>query len=91
MFVPNEDMFNVSDHKPITCTVKLTYRSTIRDNAVDQIHGSDKVSWTKALGQNSIEDYSFAISQYLWSVRAPSSPTPAEDIDFYYIYKGTTI
>ena len=83
MFVPDEDMFNVSDHMPITCTVKLTYRSTIRDNAVDQIHVSDKVSWTKALGQNSIVDYSFAISQYLWSVRAPSSPTPAEDIDFY--------
>ena len=64
-------------------TISRPYRSTIRDNVVDQIHVSDNVSWTKALGQNSIVDYSFVISQYLWSVRAPSSPTPAEDIDFY--------
>ncbi|CAG2187282.1 unnamed protein product [Mytilus edulis] len=45
---------------------------------------SEKVAWTKAIELNLITDYSFAVSQNLWSVCAPSSPATAETIESYY-------
>ncbi|VDI32383.1 Hypothetical predicted protein [Mytilus galloprovincialis] len=86
VFIPDEDIFNVSDHKPIICTMEINgYR---RSDSINQYllltQLSEKVAWTKAIELNLITDYSFAVSQNLWSVGAPSSPATAETIESYY-------
>ncbi|CAG2245958.1 unnamed protein product [Mytilus edulis] len=86
VFIPDEDIFNVSDHKPIICTMEINgYRRSDNLNQnplLTQL--SEKVAWTKAIELNLITDYSFAVSQNLWSVCAPSSPATAETIESYY-------
>ncbi|VDI00781.1 Hypothetical predicted protein [Mytilus galloprovincialis] len=83
VFVPDESIFNVSDHKPIACTLLIEQCHADSDNLYESVM-ADKVSWTKALETNSVNDYSFAVSQYLWSVQMPSLPATKEDIELYY-------
>lgn len=74
VFIPDEDIFNVSDHKPIICTMEINRRSdrTNQNPLLTQL--SEKVSLKKAIELNLITDYSFDVSQNLWTVCAPSSP-----------------
>ncbi|CAG2214579.1 unnamed protein product [Mytilus edulis] len=83
VFVPDESIFNVSDHKPIACTLLIEQCRADSDNLYESVM-ADKVSWTKALEMNSVNDYSFAVSQFLWSVQMPSLPATKEDIELYY-------
>ncbi|CAG2253604.1 unnamed protein product [Mytilus edulis] len=83
VFVPDESIFNVSDHKPIACTLLIEQCHADSDNLYESVM-ADKVSWTKALETNSVNDYSFAVSQFLWSVQMPLLPATKEDIELYY-------
>ncbi|XP_063431682.1 uncharacterized protein LOC134714370 [Mytilus trossulus] len=83
VFVPDESIFNVSEHKPIACTLLIEQCHADSDNLYESVM-ADKVSWTKALETNSVNDYSFAVSQFLWSVQMPSQPATKEDIELYY-------
>ncbi|CAG2238660.1 unnamed protein product [Mytilus edulis] len=60
-------MFNVSDHKPIRY-----------DDLTDQ----RRISWTKAVQNGAIADYSFAVSPFLLDIKTPTA-TPAI-IEQYY-------
>ncbi|CAC5397069.1 unnamed protein product [Mytilus coruscus] len=83
VFVPDESIFNVSDHKPIACTILIEQCHADSDNLYKSVM-SDKVAWTKTLEKNSVNGYSFAVTQFVWSVQMPSLPATKEDIEFYY-------
>ncbi|CAC5374716.1 unnamed protein product [Mytilus coruscus] len=83
VFVPDGSIFNVSDHNPIACTLLIEQCHADSDNLYESVM-SDKVAWTKALERNSVNDYSFAVSQFLWSVQMSSLPATKEDIELYY-------
>ncbi|CAG2228274.1 unnamed protein product [Mytilus edulis] len=79
--VPDEHMFNVSDHKPIRCSFALS-DNTNYVSKDDDLTAQRRISWTKAVQNGAIADYSFAVSQFLWDIKSPTA-TPA-NIEQYY-------
>ncbi|CAG2251433.1 unnamed protein product [Mytilus edulis] len=79
--VPDEHMFNVSDHKPIRCSFALS-DNTNYVSKDDDLTVQRRISWTKAVQNGAIADYSFAVSQFLWDIKSPTA-TPA-NIEQYY-------
>ncbi|CAC5393640.1 unnamed protein product [Mytilus coruscus] len=73
--------FNVLDHHPVI--PKLTLDNTVNEDT-ETIIKPCKVSWKKAREKNSLEDFSFATSQYLWEVKIPTEGCSDRDIECYY-------
>jgi len=78
VYVPEENLFNVSDHKPVICAINLQH-TNIRSSSC-KIVSSAKVSWSKAIEKNVLKDYTYAVSQHLWTV---IPPTP-DEVESYY-------
>lgn len=83
VIVPHDDLCYVSGHKPIFCSLEIVNIVTVRDEVLEnsKFH---KGSWKKALETNSVSDNAFALSQFSWSIKVPTSPVSGEDIGNYY-------
>ncbi|CAG2229345.1 unnamed protein product [Mytilus edulis] len=79
--VPDEHMFNVSDHKPIRCSFALS-DNTNYVSKDDDLTAQKRILWTKAVQNGAIADYSFAVSQFLWDIK--SRTATSANIEQYY-------
>lgn len=66
---------NISDHLPITCSLVVNSIAKPMQNTTIPT----KIAWTKAIENGCIFDYTFAVSQNLWSVDMDQT-----DIETYY-------
>lgn len=60
----DNDIVNVSDHLPIICSIELDSLAT----AAQSVQMPTKIAWDKALSNGSVNDFTFAVSQNLWTV-----------------------
>lgn len=81
--VIDEELFNVSDHKPIMCNVQIHDVGLIGKNS-DDVLSKRKVNWRKAIETYAIVDYSYAVSQFLWATESPDITSTEDKIDDYY-------
>ena len=65
---------NMSDHSPVICS--LTVSSNMEKITLDRI---PRIAWDKAINSGKITDYTFAVSQSLWTLSESQS-----DIEIYY-------
>ena len=82
VYVPEENLFNVSDHKPVICAINLQH-TNIRSSSC-KIVSSAKVSWSKAIEKNVLKDYTYAVSQHLWTVTPPGTMATPDEVESYY-------
>ncbi|CAC5371103.1 unnamed protein product [Mytilus coruscus] len=73
--------FSISDHRPILCLITL-------ENSVFTCTESDQstrsVSWDRARKYGYINDYSFALSQHMWTPKFPRHEINQFIIEEYY-------
>ncbi|CAG2191486.1 unnamed protein product [Mytilus edulis] len=73
--------FPVSDHRPILCSI------TLENSVFTYTEGKQStrsVSWDRARKYGYINDYSFALSQHLWTVEFPRHEINQLIIEEYY-------
>ncbi|CAG2254983.1 unnamed protein product [Mytilus edulis] len=73
--------FSVSDHRPILCSI------TIENSVLTHTEGEQStrsVSWDRARKFGYINDYSFALSQHLWTSEFPRHEINKLIIEDYY-------
>ena len=66
-YVLDDHAFNVSDHHPVIAKLRIDKTNYVP--GVSQINRSNKISWEKARRLNCLNDYSFAVSQHLLSIK----------------------
>ncbi|CAC5367721.1 unnamed protein product [Mytilus coruscus] len=71
-------VINTSDHHPILCTLET--ESHLHN---PQETSDSTVSWERAQNTNCIQDYTFAVSTNLWTVKFPNTASP-DVIESYY-------
>ncbi|CAC5375856.1 unnamed protein product [Mytilus coruscus] len=70
--------FSTSDHHQILCTLETEFHLHYPQETSDPT-----VSWERARNTNCIEDYTFAVSTNLWTVKFPNTALP-DVIESYY-------
>ena len=78
--VLNNQQFSLSDHHPVLCILNLDSELSIPHTSTSK----PSVSWEKAFTSDKITDYTFAVSQNLWSVAFPKKVNKVI-IDSYYV------
>ncbi|CAG2191477.1 unnamed protein product [Mytilus edulis] len=73
--------FSVSDHRPILCSITLE-NSVFTHTESEQ--STRSVSWDRAHKYGYINDYSFALSQHLWTAEFPRHEINKLIIEDYY-------
>lgn len=77
--VVNDSDHSTSDHRPILCSLTLP-------GALQNSMHTNKtvVSWERAKQHGHIHDYSYAVSQNLWTLEFPNCDISQKAIDTYY-------
>ena len=70
VIVLDDHGLNVSDHNPVICSLAIKLQTTF---LCDMSNMQTRVAWDKAVDNNCISDYTFAVSQNLWGIQMNAS------------------